>query len=115
MIDFCAEFWEAIDVLVSSSQIIIDRQKNSAHPKYPDMVYPLDYGYLANTASMDGDGIDCWVGSDGKNIDAIICTVDLLKRDSEIKLLVGCTEEEKETLLRFHNQTSLMKGILIRR
>lgn len=43
---------------------------------------------------MDGSGIDVWVGSGEKRIDAIICTIDLLKRDSEIKILIGCTEEE---------------------
>ena len=47
--------------------------------------------------------------------DAIICTVDLTKKDSEIKLLIGCTEEEKEVIYRIHNDSQNMKGILIRR
>ena len=70
------------------------------------MIYEVDYGYPENTASMDGSGIDLWRGSDpdGKP-DAVICTVDLMKRDSEIKLLIGCTEEEKEIILAFHNAT----------
>ena len=43
-----------------------------------------------------GEGIDVWVGTDSrKQIDAIMCIVDLMKRDSEIKILIGCTEEEK--------------------
>lgn len=46
---------------------------------------------------MDGDGIDVWVGTDErKQVDAIMCIVDLMKRDSEIKILIGCTENEKE-------------------
>lgn len=65
---------------------------------------------------MDGGGIDVWVGSGNTGLcDAIICTVDLLKNDSEIKLLLGCTEQEKETALRFHNDSEYMKGIMIRR
>ena len=44
---------------------------------------------------MDGGGIDVWVGSGEKTVDAIMCIVDMMKRDSEIKLLIGCTEEEK--------------------
>ena len=44
--------------------------------------------------AMDGAGIDVWVGSQNKQIDAIMCIVDLMKRDSEIKILIGCTEEE---------------------
>ncbi|MCL2518086.1 MAG: inorganic pyrophosphatase [Oscillospiraceae bacterium] len=106
------DFWSAIDKLVSESNIVIDRPKGSRHPKYPDCVYKLDYGYLENTASMDGNGIDVWKGSDGDYIDAIICTVDLLKRDSEMKIFIGCTEEEKQLVLPNHE---FMKGILIRR
>ena len=50
-----------------------------------------------------------------KQVNAIICTVDLMKRDSEIKLLIGCTEEEINTVYEFHNDSEFMKGILIRR
>ena len=108
-------FWNALDELFHCSQLIIDRPKGSAHPKYPDFIYPVDYGYLKDTASMDGAGIDVWVGSGEKTIDAIICTVDLMKKDSEIKILVGCTEEEKAIIYATHNETEYMKGVLIRR
>ena len=109
-------FWQAIDKLISSGNSIIDRPKGSAHPRYPEIRYELDYGYIENTASMDGSGIDVWRGSlpEGK-CDAIICTVDLWKRDSEIKLLIGCTEEEKAIAYNFHNKSEFMKGIMIRR
>lgn len=111
-----SEFWRAIDSLVQSSNIKIDRPKGSVHPKYPEMKYELDYGYLENTASMDGEGIDVWRGSlPDACVDAIILTVDLLKSDSEIKLLIGCTDEEKEIVYRFHNESEYMKGMLIRR
>ena len=108
-------FWEAVDQLVSQSEIVIDRPKGSAHPRYPDYLYPLDYGYLKDTASMDGSGIDVWVGSGKKTVDAMVCTVDLLKKDSEMKILIGCTEEEKTLVLETHNESEYMKGILIRR
>ena len=108
-------FWSALDSLVAQSEIVIDRPKGSAHPRYPDFIYEVDYGYLKNTSSMDGDGIDVWVGTAGTKIDAIICIVDLMKRDSEIKILIGCTEEEKAIVYRTHNETEFMKGILIRR
>ena len=114
--DDCNEaFWGALDALVNASEIVIDRSKGSAHPKYPDFIYRVDYGYLKNTASMDGAGIDVWVGSGDKKIDAVMCIVDLMKRDSEIKILIGCTEEEKAEVYRTHNETQHMKGILIRR
>ena len=109
------EFWKALDELVSNSQIVIDRPKGTAHPKYPDVIYRVDYGYLKDTASMDGAGIDVWVGSGEKKVDAIMCTVDLMKRDSEIKILIGCIEEEKKIVYETHNESKYMKGILIRR
>ncbi len=110
------DFWTALDALVYSFEIRIDRPKGTAHPKYPDFIYKVDYGYLKNTSSMDGAGIDVWVGTAGeKYIDAIMVVIDLLKRDSEIKILVSCTEEEKDIIYQTHNETPNMKGILIRR
>ena len=110
------DFWQAIDKLVSSGKIVIDRPKGSFHPRFPSIKYEVDYGYIENTSSMDGGGIDVWLGSlVDKQVNAIICTVDLMKRDSEIKLLIGCTEEEITTVYEFHNSTEFMKGILIRR
>ena len=110
------EFWAALDELFATSRIVIDRVKGSAHPRFPHLIYPLDYGYLENTASMDGGGIDVWLGSrEEKTIDAIVCTVDRMKRDSEIKLLVGCTQEEKKIILALHNESEYMKGMLIER
>lgn len=112
---FNNDFWRALDSLVDNSEIVIDRPKGTAHPKYPDFIYKVDCGYLKNTSSMDGAGIDVWIGSGEKKIDAIMCIVDLMKRDSEIKILIGCTEEEKQIVYQTHNETEYMKGILIRR
>ncbi|MDY4140658.1 MAG: inorganic pyrophosphatase [Eubacteriales bacterium] len=101
---------------MASSRVVIDRPKGTAHPRYPDMIYPLDYGYLQDTTAMDGGGIDVWVGSDpARGLDAVMVTVDLVKRDSEIKLLIGCTEEEKQLVWHQHNDSESMKGMLIRR
>ena len=110
-----SEFWNALDDLVANSEIIIDRPKGTAHPKYPSFIYRVDYGYLKDTSSMDSAGIDVWVGSGDKRIDAIMCIVDLMKKDSEIKILIGCTEEEKTIVYETHNETQFMKGVLIRR
>jgi len=109
-------FWQALDKLVAGSEIIIDRPRGSAHPRYTDFIYPLDYGYLKGTTAMDDGGIDVWRGSDlTGELDAIMCTVDIKKRDSEIKLLIGCTEEEKGQVYQAHNNSEFMKGVLIRR
>lgn len=96
-------------------EIVIDRPKGTSHPQYPDSIYPVDYGYLRDTASMDGSGIDVWVGTGLCGIDAIICVADLVKGDSEIKILIDCTEEEKRLIFGVHNETENMKGVLVRR
>ena len=112
---FEREFWEMLDSLVSESEIVIDRPKGTIHPRFADFLYKVDYGYLKDTNSMDNEGIDVWVGTGEKKIDAIMCIVDLLKRDSEIKILIGCTEEEKQLIYQTHNESQWMKGILIQR
>lgn len=110
------DFWNLLDRLIESSEIVIDRPKGTAHPKYHDCIYRVDYGYLKDTSSMDGAGIDVWLGTKGdRKLDAIICTADLLKKDSEIKLLIGCTEEEKSIIYEMHNESEYMKGVMIQR
>jgi inorganic pyrophosphatase len=106
-------FWKSIDQLVEQSQIIIDRPAGTAHPRYPDFIYPYDYGYLAGTQSMDQGGIDIWAGSlPDRRPTALICTVDQNKKDSEIKILLGCTKEEAQIILKTHN-SGAQAGILI--
>jgi hypothetical protein len=110
-----SDFWSTLDTLITDSELVIDRPKGTKHPRFA-LIYPLDYGYLKDTASMDGGGIDVWRGNLPDAIcDAVICTIDTLKRDSEIKILLGCAEEEKDEILRFHNDSHYMKGLLIRR
>jgi inorganic pyrophosphatase len=107
------DFWLKLDQLIAESIVTIDRPKGTAHPRYPDLIYPVDYGYLENTRAMDGGGLDVWAGSlPEKALTAIMCTVDVLKRDAEIKLLLGCTEQEQQAIWRVHNADS-QAGILI--
>ena len=110
------EFWSLVDRLTGDSEIIIDRPRGTAHPKFNDLIYPVDYGYLKNTDSMDGGGIDVWLGSEAdRRLKGVICTVDRLKGDSEIKLLIGCSQAEIAIADRFHNESESMKGLLILR
>jgi inorganic pyrophosphatase len=98
-------FWQAVDRLVAESTVRIDRPKGTTHPRYPSFHYPLDYGYLEGTRAMDGGGIDVWRGSlPTAAVTAVVCTVDMTKRDSEIKLLIGCTHAEALTILATHNE-----------
>jgi inorganic pyrophosphatase len=105
-------FWLSMTQLLSTNGVIIDRPRGSSHPHYPTIVYPLDYGYLENTTSADGGGIDVWLGSLNtltderipKILTGILCTFDTLKRDAEIKLLVGCSEDDIQVIRDFHRE-----------
>lgn len=71
--------------------------------RHESAVYPLDYGYLSGTSGGDGNEIDAWRGSDTEALlDAVVCTCDPMRRASEVKLLIGCAEEEKVTVCQVH-------------
>ncbi len=113
--DVDTRFWTTLDNLVASSALKVDRPRGTTHPRYPDWIYPLDYGYLEGTLSPDGGGIDIWVGSlPDKKVTAIVCTVDMVKRDSEIKILIGCTPQEAQVVLGFHSDGA-QAGMLVER
>jgi inorganic pyrophosphatase len=107
------EYWERLDKLIRDNGIAIDRKKGSMHPRYESIVYPIDYGYIKNTTSMDNGGIDVFYGNKGdNNIQGILCTIDILKKDSEIKVLYNCTEEEIEIARKFM-ESEYMSCLLI--
>jgi inorganic pyrophosphatase len=109
-------FWSRLAALVAGANVVVDRPKGSAHPRFPRMIYPVDYGYLSGTHSGDGHGIDVWIGSlKRRRITGVICTVDLEKRDAEVKILLGCTRAEQKRILSIHNYSGGHQGgILIR-
>jgi len=110
------DFWTRLDNLIASQELVIDRPKGGTHPRYPDLVYPLDYGYLKSTSGGDGNEIDVWRGSIPNGLlVGIVCTVDTKKKDAEIKLLIGCTEAEIGYVERVYNDHSDMSGFTIRR
>jgi len=95
-------FWEEMAHLAADGPIIIDRPRGTAHPRYPDMIYPFDYGYIEGTFSADGDGIDVWIGSENNHVlTGILCTFDTIGRDAEIKLMLGCSKDDIEIIIEF--------------
>jgi len=108
-------FWSYIDRLVADSKVVIDRPRGSHHPRYPELVYPMDYGYLEGTCAMGGGGIDVWLGAAQiSKANAVAVAVDLEKRDAEIKILLGCTPGEERQVRDFLNAGS-MRAIMIPR
>ncbi|MDR1457510.1 MAG: hypothetical protein LBI47_01505 [Puniceicoccales bacterium] len=108
-------FFETLERLIREHGITIDRPKGMSHPRFPVLIYPIDYGFINDTQSQDGEGIDVFKGDDGGiGVVGIICSVDAVNRDSEVKVLYNCTEENIQTALKMMNNDP-MRGILIRR
>jgi inorganic pyrophosphatase len=93
-------------------EIIIDRKKGSHHPKYPDMIYPINYGYLPNTRSNDNEEIDCYLLGVDKPVERYkgVC-IAIIKRidDNDDKLImvpkgVNYNNSEIEELIYFQEK-----------
>ena len=97
----------------------IDRKIGDKHPEY-ESIYPVNYGYIPNTISDDGEEIDCYVLGvlepikefNGRCI-AIIHRIN----DNDDKLVIvpdglECSDEEIEGLVEF--QEKFFKHIIIR-
>ncbi len=111
-----SDIWQAYEKLVGACPLVIDRPAGSVHPRLPGRIYPLDYGYLDGTQAMDGGGIDVWRGQTaGRGLIALAITVDLVKRDTEIKLILDCSDEEIAVIDRFHNDSDVFRAQVFRR
>ena len=111
-----AFFWQKIDSIYLASSVVIVQHAGTSHPNYQNLIYPVDYGYLNETLSQDSLGISVYKGSISTHIiDAMLVSADILKKDIEVKLLLGCNPEEVDKILRFVNQTEFQKTILVRR
>ena len=51
----------SLDYLDKVVEVKIDRPIGSRHPDYPNHIYLVNYGYVPNTISGDGEELDCYV------------------------------------------------------
>ena len=109
-----SDFFPTVNQLAATHSLVIDRPKGTRHPRFTEAEYPMDYGYLDGTTGGDGSGIDVFRGSASlRGVVAVAATVDLNKRDGELKLLLDCTDEEVDQVMAFlrddlHLATALM-------
>lgn len=109
-----ALFWQKLDTLYYSSDPTIVRRQGERHPEYYNLIYPVDYGYLMEVDHTTHK-LSYFRGSrvGPTQIGAIVVIADILQKETEIKLLINCTEEEQERVLVFLNQTEFQKGVLL--
>lgn len=48
-------------VLGTTVTVTVDRPLGSAHPEYPDMIYPVNYGYVEGITAADGEEQDAYI------------------------------------------------------
>jgi inorganic pyrophosphatase len=80
--------------LGTSVTVTVDRPIGSRHPDFADLLYPINYGYLADTVAADGDPIDAYIVGVSKPIAAmhgVVVGLVLRADDNEDKLVVAPT------------------------
>jgi len=108
--------WEQWESLIGMKGITIERRAGAPHPEHPDIVYPIDYGYVYGTTTVDGAEMDVFKGTANNGLVAAIFTEDARKGDLEAKLIVDCTPAEIYLVNGFINfAPALMQGRLLMR
>lgn len=49
------------NLLGSIVTVTVDRPLGSRHPKYPDLYYPINYGYVKGIMAADGEEQDAYI------------------------------------------------------
>ena len=110
---------DSIKYLNKTVTVKIDRPLGSKHPDW-DLIYEVNYGYVPNTISGDGEELDCFVLGVDKPLDnftgkciAIIHRIN----DNDDKLIIvpegmNFTNKEIRNLTNF--QEKYFKSIIIR-
>ena len=92
--------------------VTVDRPLGSYHPKYKDMYYPINYGYIEGIIAPDGEEQDAYILGVDKPVERFTGkTIAIVHRydDAEEKWVVcpddvSYTKEEIMELIRFQEQ-----------
>lgn len=74
--------------------IVVDRPAGSAHPEHPDILYPINYGYVPGIIGTDGEEMDAYIYGVSKPLHRFTGTVIAAihrRDDNEDKLVVAPT------------------------
>ena len=99
---------------------IIDRPLGSRHPRHPDMIYPINYGYVEGIIAGDGAAQDAYILGADRPLAAFEGTVIAVYHrfhDSEDKWIVsldGTDYADAEILRAIQFQEQYFDGVLLR-
>ncbi len=100
--------------------VIVDRPIGSVHPEHSDIVYGVNYGYVPDAMSGDGEAQDAYVlGIDTpiEEADGVVIAVIHRLDDAEDKWVVapsGCAFTDEEIIEKTEFQEKFFKTELIR-
>lgn len=91
--------------------VVVDRKLGSKHPKW-NFVYPVNYGYIPNTISGDGEELDCYILGVEEPIDKFngecIAVIHRLNDDDDKLIIVPegkeYTDEQIKELTKFQEK-----------
>ena len=94
-----ANRWEYVRELIKNLQYIgktvkvkVDRPIGSSHPKYPETIYEVNYGFVPNTLSGDGEELDVYILGEDKPLTEYegkcIAVIHRLKEDDDKLIIV---------------------------
>lgn len=92
--------------------IKIDRPVGSEHPKHPDLIYPINYGYIPGILGGDGEELDVYLlGVDEPVTEYKAKIIGIVHRENDVedKLVaapvnLSFTKEEIEQSVKFQEQ-----------
>lgn len=98
------------DFLGKKVHVVIDRPMGLKHPKW-DFIYPLNYGYILNTVSGDGEELDAYIIGVFEPIKEYYgkCIAAIHRLDDDNKLIIApegkrYTKEQIEVLVEFQER-----------
>lgn len=108
-----------IEYLGKEVTVKMDRPLGSKHPKH-NFIYPVNYGYIPNTISGDGEELDAYVLGEHKPLDTFegkVIAIIHRTNDNDDKLVVmakgrNYTDEQIKALTEFQEQ--YFESIIIR-
>lgn len=109
-------FWQKLDTLLLSGKLECVSKAGEFSADYPQLTYPVDFMALKDSTSASDKPLYCFRGSMPEiSANAILVQADILSREVLPKILIGCTSQECELILKFINATEFQKAILIHR
>lgn len=87
--------------------VVVDRPMGSAHPKHPNLIYPINYGYLEGVMGGDGENLDVYIlGADHPLKEFTGRVVAIVHRENDVEdKLVAAPLDMKP------NQTEIMEAV----